>query len=124
MEITQNDRGYSLSERQYLIYRFLLENSNKRVLNIKIPPVCWFFSQATNRRYSLVQGKKFIGVSGDFHIYFYGVHWFLPKSSIPQGLAPRGIEAHLLCFRFSVRLSAIIAMNSLFVGFPLMFDTV
>lgn len=29
MEITQNDRGYSPSERQYLIYRFLLENSNK-----------------------------------------------------------------------------------------------
>ena len=124
MEITQNDRGYSPSERQYLIYRFLLESSNKRVLNITIPPVCWLFSQATNRRYSLVQGKKFIGVSGDFHTYLYSVHWFLPKSSIPQGHAPQGVEAHLLCFRFSVRLSAIIAMNSELVGFPLMFDTV
>ena len=72
----------------------------------------------------MVQGKKFIGVSGDFYTYFYSVRWFLPKSPISQSLGPQGIEAYLLCFRLSVRLSAIMAMNSLFVGFPLLFDTV
>ena len=34
------------------------------------------------------------------------------------------VSAYLLCFRLSVKLSAIIAMNSLLVGFPLIFDTV
>ena len=72
----------------------------------------------------MVQGKKFIGVSGDFHTYFYSVRWFLPKSPIPQSLGPQGFFLYLLCFRFSVKLSAIIAINSLLVGFPLIFDTV
>ena len=29
MKITENERAISTAERQYLLYRFLLENSNK-----------------------------------------------------------------------------------------------
>ena len=29
MKITENENGYTAAERQYLIYRFLVENSNK-----------------------------------------------------------------------------------------------
>ena len=29
MRITENENGYTAAERQYLIYRFLVENSNK-----------------------------------------------------------------------------------------------
>ncbi len=39
-------------------------------------------------------------------------------------LAAQAFARYLLCFRLSVRLSAIMAMNSEFVGLPLMFDTV
>ncbi len=29
MKITENENGYSASERQYLLYRFFLEHSNR-----------------------------------------------------------------------------------------------
>ena len=32
MKITENENGFSPSERQYLIYRFLLENTNKETV--------------------------------------------------------------------------------------------
>ena len=42
----------------------------------------------------------------------------------PLSLAPEAIQYIAPCFCFKLKWSAIIAMNSEFVGLPLMFDTV
>ena len=68
--------------------------------------------------------KKFVGVLDNSHAYFHGVRWFAAKSPSPQALAPQGFQYIAPCFCLRLRWSAIIAMNSLFVGLPLMFDTV
>ena len=49
----------------------------------------------------------------------------LPRGNTnPQSLAALWFALYLLCFRFSVRLSAIMAMNSELVGLPLILLTV
>ena len=72
----------------------------------------------------MAQRKMFIGVSGNSHACFHSVHWLFAKSSCPQPAAPEAIQYITPCFCLSERWSAIMAMNSLFVGLPLMFDTV
>ena len=46
------------------------------------------------------------------------------QPAVPQSLAPQGFQYAVLCFCFRLRWSAIMAMNSELVGFPLIFDTV
>ena len=73
----------------------------------------------------MVRRKKFIGVSVREHTYFHCVHWFLPNSAQPRDPLPRGALAHrAACLRCKLRWSAIMAMNSLLVGLPLMPETV
>lgn len=73
----------------------------------------------------MVRPKIFIGFSSNFHSYFHSVHWDrreLAKSS--NSLCYNGYLVAAICLRRSVRLSAIMAMNSELVGLPLILLTV
>ncbi len=72
----------------------------------------------------MAQRKIFIGFSGNFHAYFHSVHWLFAKMGLSQVPCAAGLQYIAPCFCFKLKWSAIIAMNSLFVGLPLMFDTV
>ena len=55
-------------------------------------------------------------------IIVYSLFVMMPPQ--PLSLAPEAIQYIAPCFCFKLKWSAIIAMNSEFVGLPLMFDTV
>ena len=73
----------------------------------------------------MVQSAKFIGFQGCAHIHFCGIHRLgrrYAKAEIPW--ASPQYWAASVAFSWSCKRSAIRAMNSLLVGFPLVLLTV
>ena len=68
--------------------------------------------------------RKFIALSGIFNSTFAVFIAMDSFSQSPQSLAPQGFYHLASLLRLRVRLSAIMAMNSLLVGLPLILLTV
>ena len=106
-------------------HKFIGQPIKIQIFHTKNTPVYWGKIHPINQKCSLVQRKEFIGSKTHFQSYY---HLFIgsaaPKEKSRNPLRPNQNWATFCPLSWSCNLSAIRAMNSELVGFPLVLDTV
>ena len=111
--------------RMAIKYKFIGKPLKILTFHTKNTPVHWGKIHPIKQEYSLVRRKKFIGMKTEFYTYQSHFHCIgQPKEKAENLLRRNQKLATSLDFNWSCSLSAIRAMNSEFVGFPLVLETV